>query len=792
MLTYKDLLFTGPEAVCIVDSELKIRQYNQLLSLLLGYRSTKLTGQYLSSILHDDILIRHLLSPDGDSGWFQGECTLKLNTNRPLVVKFRAGPVMDEDLFPAHHEITDVIYHPSENRFLPYSADLSERSKRAIASVAAPKAYVLVFREREETQHLAYERRVRSLQFLMNAVSEQDMELEDMLLNFARAFDQYAKIMLLPPDSDETDLAGRKHPLPLPQPAIKMALDAMREKTVTSYSGEGLWYFFPIYSQHEAHGIATIKFSISRLYDEEDRSIFSLAGRTLGRYMETSTSGGQIASSHPLLDTVLNEINCSVIVVDRKGVITLCNAAAEKTYGHTASEMIGASFGHIAFPANGPVKYEELLDYLMQEEPIRYEEMSHICSGSTVAQVSLTAYPYRLNNGLVVGGIFITRDLRERRRLWNKMMQWEKLSTLGEILSSVANELNNPLTSLTGYSHLLLNRKNDEEVDSMASTIYEEAKRCSEIVHGVLELARDNETQKESAHVNSIIIATFDLKRRQLLPNNIDVRMNLGQDIPGVIVEPRDMERLFLRIINYAEKRMIEYDDGGQLTVESAFEDGNIAIRFTDTGTCVLEDDIAEILDPFFTTGEDEGAGLGLSVSCQVLRNIGGRIRVDSEMGKGNVFTIVLPVTKETAPYMLEQKTEADTFALEAGKRILVVDDEQAIVELLAEILQHMGHIADIAKDGNEAMKKLETETYDLIIADLRMPSGFTGERLHKFIELKDPELAQRIIFITGDVINPETRRFLQSTGNLYLEKPFPPESLQEAIKISLGKKITE
>lgn len=792
MLTYKDLLFTGPEAVCIVDSELKIRQHNQLLSLLLGDGSRKLTGQRLSNILHDDILIRHLLSSDGDSGWFQGECTLKLNANRSLAVKFRAGPVMDEDLLPDHHEVTDIIYHPSERRFLPYSADLSERSKRAIASASAPKVYVLVFREREETQHLPYERRVRALQFLMNAVSEQDMELEDILLNFARAFDQYAEVMMLPPDSDETDLAGRKPPLLLPQPAIKTALDAMREKTVTWYSGENLWYFFPVYSQNEAHGIATIKFSISRLYSEEDRSIFSLAGRTLGRYVETSTSGGQAASSHPLFDTVLNEISCSVVVVDRKGIITLCNAAAEKTYGHPASKMIGASFGHIAFPANGPIQYEELLDHLMRGEPVRYEEMPHICSGATIAQVSLSAYPYKLDNDLVVGGIFITRDLREKRRLWDKMMQWEKLSALGEILASVANELNNPLTSLTGYSHLLLNRKNDAEVDSMASTIYEEAKRCSEIVHGVLDLARDDEALKESAHVNNIITAALDLKRHQLLPNNIEVRMNLGEDIPGVIVKPRDVERLFLRIINYAERRMMEYDDGGQLTVESAFEDGNVVIRFTDTGTCVLQDGIAEILDPFFTAGEDEGVGLGLSISCQVLRNMGGSIRVDSEIGKGNVFTIVLPVAEEAAPYMLEQKTETDTFALETGKRILVVDDEQAIVELLAEILQHMGYIADVAKDGNEAMKKLETETYDLIIADLRMPFGFTGEKLHKFIELKDPELAQRMIFITGDVINPETRRFLQSTGNLYLEKPFPPESLQEAIRISLGKNNAE
>ena len=124
----------------------------------------------------------------------------------------------------------------------------------------------------------------------------------------------------------------------------------------------------------------------------------------------------------------------------------------------------------------------------------------------------------------------------------------------------------------------------------------------------------------------------------------------------------------------------------------------------------------------------------------------------------------------------------------ESGKRILVVDDEPTIVELIAEVLRQMGHITDTAGDGNEAMNKLRIEDYDLIITDLRMPSGFTGDRLHKFIERKDPDLAQRMIFITGDAANPESREFLQSTGNPYLEKPFLLESLEEAIQKSLSK----
>ena len=741
MLTYKDLLLTGPEAVCMLGAELEVRQHNRLMSLLLGYRDKNLVGVSLSDILYDDTLIRHLLASDGKSDWFQGECVLRTNLNLPLIVKFRAGPVMDEE----------------------------------------KKGYAMVFRETDEAQRLAYQRRLKSLRFLLDTVSKCDMEPEDMLLDFARMFDRRAEVMLLPPDSSEDKKFS------LSQSASEAALKAMRRERAVLYSDEKLWCFFPVCSQNEVYGVACIKFAVQRLYSEEDKRIFSLAGKVLGTYMDTCTSRGGRSSSQSLLQTIFNGTDHPIVVVDRKGVITLCNAAAQTTYGYDASEIIGRSFGDLIFTTDGSARYEDLLNRVMRGDSIRDEEMTHLRSDWTILDVSVTAYPYTLDNGQIAGVVFILRDLREKKHLWNKMMQWEKLSVLGELLSNVANELNNPLAALTGYSQLLLHREKDEEIDSMMSTIYEEAKRCGNIVRSVLDLARGDE---KYSHINDVIIAALDLKRRQLQTNNIDICMNLEEDIPGTVADPHDIERLFLRIINYAEQRMLEYNNGGQLVVESAFEDRNIVVRFADTGTCVLKDDIAEILDPFFTAdGEDEGIGMGLSISCQILRNIGGNIRVDNQIGKGNVFTVELPAVKEMSSGLLEHTEEVVAGAPEAGKRVMVVDDEPAILDLLTELLQQMGHVTDVATDGNEAMNKLDRGDYDLVIVDLRMPCGLSGDRLHKFVKIKDPDLAERIIFITGDVANPETRKFLQNTSNPYLEKPFLLGALQETIQKSLSKR---
>jgi len=698
---------------------------------------------------------------------------LKTDSGLPLVAKFRAGAVIEND--------------------------------------KQEKEYVLVFRQTDEIQRLNSMRRIKAMRLLLDMVSKPDMEPDDILLGFARAFDGFAEAMLLPPDFDEQALEKVGASAPgdepgrlLPQQAIEMARTVKNKKTAALYYDEDLWCFFPVYSQREVYGTACIRFAAPHLYGDEDKAIFSLTGIVLGGYIETRVSRGQGLSAQSLFQNVFDNVTQAIVVVDRNGKITSCNAAARALYGYTASEMTGVSLGNLVFPADSPTKYEDILNRVMQGDKIYDEKTTHVRRNWTMADVSLTASPYRSDDGTIAGALFIIHDLREQKRLQNKMMEWEKLSVLGELLSSVANELNNLLTPMMGYSQLLLQRENDEKIDNMISAIHSETKRCCSIVQGLLDLVREDKPQRKYSNINDIIAAILDLKQYQLRANNIDVHTNLGEGVPRTVADLHEIERLFLHIINYAEQRMMEYDNGGRLTVETSFEEENVIVRFIDTGTCVPGDSLAQILNPFSSAYRaDQQIEMGLGVSCQILRDVGGSISIDSQIGKVNVFTIKLPAVKEipapgaaarrgTPPRALTSRAR-ETLAkrrdgiipciAETRKKVMVVDDEQTIVELLTHLLQRIGYVVDVAGDGNEAMEKLGAGDYDLIISDLKMPNGFTGDKLHEFIKFRDPSLAQRMIFITGDAVNPQTQKFLRSTGNLYLEKPFPIQSFIDIVQ---------
>jgi PAS domain S-box-containing protein len=761
MCVYKEILMTGPEAVCILDANLEIRQHNHAARLLLEYDNGELTGRHISEVIYDGTLIQDLLAMD-NFGWLHGNCTIKTSHDLPMKVKFR------------------VALWDSINR--DNSTGLNLDSVRN-----GNKEYIIVFRETEEYDSRDRKRITESLRYLMDILIYPDRELEDILLNFARIFDQYAEAIILPPDFSENRDFNISRIAPLSESFIRKAKEAVRCKSVLFHCDENQWCFFPILSKNWFYGTACMKLSLLSLYSNSDRELLALAGAIFGAYLELYVTVGSV-SSFKILLSILENMDSAVIVVNRKGNIILCNSAAKIMYGYTETGMMGMLFSDLICTEGYDVIFKDSLDRVLEGETLRNQNIIHVSSDLNTFEAEFTAHPYRLDDGSIIGAVFIIKDSAEKIRLWNKMMQWEKLSILGELLSSVANELNNPLTSITGYSQLLLHRGNDRVAENMALTIYEEAKRCGNIVSSVLDLARGDKNDSQYTHINDIINASLDLKKHQLRSENIDISLSLKDNIPGSVPNPHEIERLFLRIINYAERRMIEYSNGGKLAVESSFRDGDILVRFSDTGTCIMEDDISEIFDPFFNGGnEDDGIGLGLSISCRILRNTGGKIYIESHLGKGNEITVELPVIMDCYG-SVEHTEETNTYSEETGKKVMVVDDEPAIVDLLTEILQQMGHIADVARDGNEAMNKLEEQEYDLIIADLRMPSGFTGDRLHKFIKIKNPDLAQRMVFITGDVTNPETEKFLQSTGNPYLEKPFLLGKLRDTIQRSLGK----
>jgi signal transduction histidine kinase len=389
---------------------------------------------------------------------------------------------------------------------------------------------------------------------------------------------------------------------------------------------------------------------------------------------------------------------------------------------------------------------------------------------------------FTANLGIILHNARLVAELQNQKELERQIAQIQKMSDLGQLIASVAHELSNPLTGVIGYSELLLSTKSDKKTERVFNIINSEAQRCYKIVEGLLNFSRRYEPKREYIQINDLLDLTLNLKRYQLRLDNIELETNYSAHIPKIMADPHQMQQVFMNIINNAHQAMMNKDHD-KLIVGTQFKDDNIHISFHDSGPGIPRENLDKIFQPFFTTKkEGKGTGLGLSICKSIVEEHDGKISVKSKLGQGTTFTVNLPVTMEKAVLTIEKKDEkADTEKYESGFRILVVDDEQGILDLFTDLLDAFGHKVFTAKNGNQAMEKLEEGKYDLIISDIKMPE-FDGEELYNLIKSKNPELAERIIFITGDIVSSETQKFLQSTGNLYISKPFSIDEIKKAI----------
>ncbi|MEE9217609.1 MAG: response regulator [Acidobacteriota bacterium] len=359
---------------------------------------------------------------------------------------------------------------------------------------------------------------------------------------------------------------------------------------------------------------------------------------------------------------------------------------------------------------------------------------------------------------------------RERGRLQMQFLQNEKLSSLGRLVAGVAHELNNPLTGVIGYSQLLLGRSSDTKLKRQLERIYTQACRCQKVIQNLIVFGRKHRPIKRYLGLNGILTKVLNVLSLQLNLDSIQIVTELDPKLPLTMVDYDQMRQVFMNVINNAHQAMME-SDGKVLTVRSSCRDGRIHIEFQDTGPGIPAEIVGKVLDPFFTTREiGKGMGLGLSVSYSVVRSHGGEIHIDSAPGGGARIILDLPVLSPGS------STEADGDRASLP-RVLVVDDEPVIVDLMVEILTEGRFRADTASDGLEALRKLSTGSYDAVLLDLKMPE-MDGRSLYEQICKQYPELTKRVIFATGDTVGEETRQFLQNCGRPILSKPFEIDRL--------------
>ena len=236
------------------------------------------------------------------------------------------------------------------------------------------------------------------------------------------------------------------------------------------------------------------------------------------------------------------------------------------------------------------------------------------------------------------------RDEELRNQTQRQLMRSEKLAALGRMAAGIAHEINNPLTGVLMYSHLLLDSlpEGDQNWED-ADVIVKETTRCRELIRDLLDFSRETIPHKEQVNINEIIIKTISIIEKQVYFENVEIIKELSEGLPEIMIDINQFEQV---LINLALNAVESMSDGGKLIVRTmALESTSVIIKVIDTGSGIPEENIDKIFDPFFTTKEvGKGTGLGLAVTYGIIQRHGGQISVESSIGSGTTFTITLPV----------------------------------------------------------------------------------------------------------------------------------------------------
>lgn len=536
-----------------------------------------------------------------------------------------------------------------------------------------------------------------------------------------------------------------------------------------------------------------------RIFSENDQYLLSTLADYAAIAIENTRLYQQVKQSEQRYRELFANAYDLIFMLDQQLHITSMNKVGPQLTGYSSDELMGKPLASFC----NPTTWEStrlMMCEILAGRGVPPFELELLRKDGEPVYLEASAQP--MQNGAGPSGLHcIARNLTDRKRLEQQLVQSEKLSAIGQLVAGVAHELNNPLTSISGYAQLMMRQPEiTGDLQQDLQQIHTQAERAARIVQNLLIFAREHKPERVVVNLNEVLRGTLALQAYQLRVDNISVTTQYDPHLPSTVADPHQLQQVFLNLINNAHHAMLQRGGPGTLTLSTRFGPSRreqadapldglppqniLEVSINDTGTGIPERDLKRIFDPFFTTKPvGQGTGLGLSICFGIVREHDGQIWAESTVGVGTTVHVDLPLRTPTPESDASAPDQArDAVEVAASCAILVVDDEEPVGVLLSRLLKDLGHRPTVVLSGEAALEALDRERFDLILTDVKMP-GLSGFDLYRAVQERDPALAQRVIFITGDTLSPATQARIAQSTNLYLAKPFAIQRLETMLR---------
>ncbi|HEY6807785.1 MAG TPA: ATP-binding protein [Gemmatimonadales bacterium] len=376
--------------------------------------------------------------------------------------------------------------------------------------------------------------------------------------------------------------------------------------------------------------------------------------------------------------------------------------------------------------------------------------------------------------------LLLASDVSRELLLQRKLLQADRLSQLGALVSGVAHELNNPLAAIAAFADVLAADPRIAPVSESVQIIHTEAMRAGRMIQTLLDFARQRPRATQAVNLADVVDRVLVLHRSALQKSRVQVRVALAPDLPPIKGDPQELQQVLLNAVVNAQQAIHATGQAGRVVISGQRADHHVVVTVEDTGPGIAPEILDRVFDPFFTTKGDQGTGLGLAISLGLIRAMGGRIWVQNVEGGGARLALELPVglTVDTPPAPVGFSRAPRPLS------VLIIEDEPSVRRGMLLLAERLGHRVDAAGTVADALARLArgADAFDAMLVDVHLDEGRTGFEIFDALIKEGRGRERHIVFTTGDSISTHTRDQLERAARPVLRKPFGLGELRDVL----------